>query len=75
MRICQTDAPQRKRREDREERLQRKILRKNHLSESFESALEKAEMECNCNSRKSEIDFSRQQIAMSYLAASINEVD
>lgn len=45
------------------------------MCESFESVLENIEMTTKCDCRKSEIDFARQQIAKSYLEASISEVD
>ena len=60
-----------------EERLQLKAEIKEKLSENFEIILQEADRQ-NCsigNSRKSEIDFARQQIARNYVRESISEVD
>ena len=51
--------------------------KKDMLSEGFELELQKAEMRCDAigNSRKSEIDFARRQIANQYMRESVSEVD
>ena len=61
--------------EGREERLQRKIDRRNEMCETWEAGLDNIEKNTKCECRSSEIDFARQQIAKSYLEASISEVD
>jgi hypothetical protein len=76
-RFCHADTPQRKRKVCGEERLQLKTAIKEKLTENFEIMLQEADRQ-NCligNSRKSEIDFARQQIARNYVRESISEVD
>ena len=73
--FCCADSPQRKRKEGREERLRFKTEKRETISEEFESMLQEAEKTNLCDSHRSEVDFARQQIAKSYLTASISEVD
>ena len=51
-------------------------MKKDQLSEDFEIELQMAETQAPVGySRKSEIDFARQQMAMQYLIDSASEID